>query len=176
MSAAMVWIPVALVAAAVMELWAGLLHARLWHRALWGVHRSHHRQGERGLEANDALSVLHAPLAIALILYGCAGAAGLLREVAFGVGIGMTMFGAAYLVVHDGLVHGRLPVGALGRIPYFARVAEAHRVHHATGRAPHGLFLGPAELRRAAASLRLSAEDRSRAAAEPREASRSSLP
>lgn len=164
MSAALVWIPVSLAVAVAMELWAGLLHGRIWHQALWGIHRSHHRRGATGLEANDALSVLHAPIAIALILYGCAGAAGPLREAAFGVGIGMTMFGAAYLVVHDGLVHGRLPVRALGRIPYFARVARAHRVHHATGHAPYGLFLGPWERRRAPVSEapRLNAGDRSR--------------
>ncbi len=100
-----------------MELWAALLHGRIWHGLLWRVHRSHHRLrrlGER-LEANDALSLLHAPIAITLILYGCRGAEGIAREVAFGVGLGMTLFGIAYLVVHDGMVHGRLPVQGLLR-------------------------------------------------------------
>jgi beta-carotene 3-hydroxylase len=150
MTSAAIWIPVALVMAALMELWAGLLHGRFWHRVLWPVHRSHHRKRRGRFEANDALSALHAPIAIALILYGCMAAESPLREVAFGVGIGMTLFGVAYLVVHDGLAHGRLPVQFLGRIPFFARVRDAHRVHHGGGRAvPYGFFLGPQELERA---------------------------
>ncbi|MRG94234.1 sterol desaturase family protein [Polyangium spumosum] len=147
MSSALVWIPVALAVAAGMELWAMLLHGRVWHSLLWRLHRSHHRKRRGLLEANDALSVLHAPIAIAAILHGCVAAPSLVREVVFGVGIGMTLFGAAYLVVHDGLVHGRLPVQALAKIPYFARVRDAHLVHHAKGaRGPYGLFLGPWEL------------------------------
>jgi beta-carotene 3-hydroxylase len=158
MSSALVWIPVALVVACFMELWAMLLHGRVWHSLLWRIHRSHHRKRRGAFEANDALSLLHAPIAATLIIYGCAAAPSLLRDLAFGVGIGMSLFGVAYLVVHDGLVHERLPVGALARIPYFARVRDAHRVHHKKGaRGPYGLFLGPWELaREARASIRTS--------------------
>lgn len=147
MSALVVWIPVALAVAVVMELWAMLLHGRVWHSWLWRVHRSHHRKRRGTFEANDALSTLHAPIAIVAILYGCLAAPSMWREVVFGVGIGMTMFGVAYVVVHDGLVHGRLPVEVLARIPYFARVRDAHRLHHKKGaRGPYGLFLGPWEM------------------------------
>jgi beta-carotene 3-hydroxylase len=136
------WIPVAVLVAMVMEPWAALLHGRLWHGPMWGLHRSHH-EPKRGWELNDALSAAHAPVAIVLIVYGCEAAPGALREVAFGVGVGMTAFGLAYLVVHDGFVHQRLPVAFLGRWKYFRRVASAHGVHHRTGGAPNGLFAGP---------------------------------
>jgi beta-carotene 3-hydroxylase len=147
---ALVWMPVALCVAAAMDLWAALLHGRVWHAWLWSIHRSHHdprRPGAR-FEANDALSVLHAPIAIALILVGCKAGPGFAREAAFGVGVGMTLFGMAYLVVHDGLVHGRLPVQFLLRLRYFRGVARAHRVHHTgvAGGAPYGLFFGRWEL------------------------------
>jgi beta-carotene 3-hydroxylase len=146
-SSALIWAPVALVVAAAMEPWAMLLHGRVWHHRLWFIHRSHHRARRGRFEHNDALSALHAPMAIALILYGCAATPGALREVVFGAGVGMTLFGLAYVIVHDGLVHGRLPVGRLAKIPYFARVRDAHRIHHDRGgRAPFGLFLGPYEL------------------------------
>jgi beta-carotene 3-hydroxylase len=137
------WIAAALLTFAAMEGWAALLHGQVWHRVLWFMHRSHHRRRRGRFEKNDALSVLHAPIGAALVIYGCAGAPGLLRDLAFGVGIGMTLFGVAYVLVHDGLVHGRLPVSALGRIPYLARVRDAHLVHHRRGAAPYGLFLGP---------------------------------
>ena len=144
-----IWAPTAIVVAVAMELWAALLHGRVWHTILWRIHRSHHRVRRGRFEANDALSMLHAPIAIAAILYGCRAEPGALREIVFGVGIGMSAFGVAYLVVHDGLVHGRLPVAALGRLRYFARVRDAHLVHHAHAGGPYGLFLGPWEPRRA---------------------------
>ncbi len=147
---ALVWLPVAVVVAVAMDLWAAFLHGRVWHSLLWSVHRSHHTPRPAGsrFEANDALSVLHVPPAIALILFGCVGSPGVPREVAFGVGMGMSLFGLAYLLVHDGLVHGRLPVQFLMRLRYFRGVARAHRVHHegTAGGAPYGLFLGRWEL------------------------------
>lgn len=147
MSSALVWVPVALVVAAAMEPWAMVLHGRVWHHRLWFIHRSHHRDRRGRFEPNDALSALHAPVAIALILHGCVAAPSVLRDITFGAGLGMTLFGIVYVIVHDGLVHGRLPAGRLARIPYFVRVRDAHRVHHERGgRAPFGLFLGPYEL------------------------------
>ncbi len=147
---ALLWLPIAAVTAVAMDLWAALLHGRVWHAWMWPVHRSHHQPRRGSFEANDALSVLHAPLAIALLLWGCASRPTVLREVAFGVGLGMSVFGLAYLVVHDGLVHGRLPVRVLLRLAYFRSVVRAHRVHHATIPAgpPYGFFLGPRELAR----------------------------
>src|SRR4051794_34538101 len=105
MSSAIVWIPIAIVVALAMEPWAALLHGRVWHHGLWTVHRSHHQRRRGRFERNDALSALHAPIAIVLILYGCRAAPGLARDIAFGIGIGMTAFGLAYVVCHDGFVH-----------------------------------------------------------------------
>jgi hypothetical protein len=51
-------------------------------------------------------------------------------------GLGITLFGMAYMFVHDGLVHRRFPVGPIANVPYFRRVAAAHQVrsgdHHST--------------------------------------------
>lgn len=144
----LVSVAVAAIVAPLMELWARFLHGRIWHGVLLPIHESHHRDRKGRFEANDVLSVTHAPIAAALVVIGCmmhglAGAA--LR----GAGIGMTLFGIAYVVVHDGLVHGRLPVQGLARFRFFRRVRGAHRVHHRTGGAPYGLFAGPSELSRA---------------------------
>jgi beta-carotene 3-hydroxylase len=150
---ALVWVPVALVVAVAMDLWAALLHGKVWHGWLWAIHRSHHApQPEGGLEANDALSLLHAPLAIALIVVGCVAAPTVARELAFGTGVGMSAFGLGYLVVHDGLCHGRLPVGFLLRLRVFRGIVRAHRVHHTgtSGGAPFGFFFGVRELERRA--------------------------
>jgi beta-carotene 3-hydroxylase len=145
-----VWLPCAVLSALAMELWAGLLHGRVWHGALWPIHRSHHARRRGRFEANDVLSALHAPVAVTAIVYGCVGPSGWVREVVYGAGIGMSAFGLSYAIVHDGLVHGRLPVRGLLRWRYFREVARAHRVHHAgvEGARPFGLFLGPRELAR----------------------------
>lgn len=154
---ALVWIPVALVVAVAMDVWAALLHGNVWHGWLWAIHRSHHAphpgSGPRPrLEANDALSLLHAPLAIALIVVGCVAEPTVGREIAFGAGVGMSAFGLGYLIVHDGLCHGRLPVGFLLRLRMVRGIVRAHRVHHTgtAGGAPFGFFFGVRELERRA--------------------------
>ena len=139
---------VALPVAMAMEPWARLLHGRVWHHALWRIHRSHHAHRHGRFEANDALSAAHAPIAAALVMVGC-NLHGPAAAITIGIGAGMTLFGISYVVVHDGLVHGRLPVGFLARFAWLRRIRNAHRIHHARGAAPYGLFLGPRELTRA---------------------------
>ncbi len=144
----------ALVVACAMEAWAALLHSRAWHGPMWPIHRSHHERRRGRFEANDALSALHAPIAAGLVVWGCQPPHGIARAIAIGAGVGMTLFGAAYVVCHDGFVHRRLPVGWLARVPYFANVARAHRVHHALGGAPYGFFAAPLTMRRSKAHER----------------------
>jgi beta-carotene 3-hydroxylase len=133
-----------------MEVWSRFLHRRMWHGPFWRLHRSHHAPKGRW-EANDLLPLSHAPVAAGLILYGCLGAEGVGREVCFGVGMGMTVFGMAYVAVHDGVIHRRLPTGPLGRLPGMARIREAHLAHHRRAGPPFGMFFGPSELARARA-------------------------
>ncbi len=141
-----VWLAAGLPVLLAMEPWSRVLHGRVWHGPLFVVHRSHHRPRLGRFEWNDVLSGTHAPVAIALILFGCLAEPGVAREVAFGGGLGMTLFGLSYMLVHDGLVHGRIPVGPLAKSAFLQRVKEAHlRHHHNGGRAPYGLFLGPWE-------------------------------
>ncbi|TNE92216.1 MAG: beta-carotene hydroxylase [Deltaproteobacteria bacterium] len=143
----LVWITVAVLTAVLMEPWAAFVHRVLWHGPLWSWHESHHVETEGWFEANDTFALMHAIPAIVLIVGGCEwqGSA-LAANVAFGVGIGMTMFGASYALVHDGLVHERLPVKFLLRWRWFRRIRGAHRRHHTGGGYPYGLFWGPTEL------------------------------
>lgn len=138
----------ALVVAALMDGWAALLHGVIWHGPLYFLHESHHTPRRGWFERNDVLSLLHAPIAIALVVYGSEHVASTRGRIALGAGIGMTAFGLGYVLVHDGLVHKRLPVAFLARIPGLGAVARAHRVHHtgARGGAPYGLFSGPLEM------------------------------
>ncbi|KAG6509973.1 beta-carotene hydroxylase 2, chloroplastic-like isoform X2 [Zingiber officinale] len=134
-------------AAVGMELWARWAHRALWHASLWPMHESHHRPRDGPFELNDVFAVINAVPAISLMAYGLLHR-GLFPGLCFGAGLGFTLFGIAYMFVHDGLVHRRFPVGPIANVPYFRRVAAAHQIHHTHkfGGVPYGLFLGPKEL------------------------------
>ncbi|KAI5082164.1 hypothetical protein GOP47_0001907 [Adiantum capillus-veneris] len=130
-----------------MEYWARWAHDALWHDSLWSMHESHHRPRDGPFELNDIFAIINAVPAIALMAYGFFHR-GLIPGLCFGAGLGITVFGIAYMFVHDGLVHRRFPVGPIADVPYFQKVAAAHQLHHADKfkGVPFGLFLGPQEL------------------------------
>nr|CAC95130.2 beta-carotene hydroxylase [Crocus sativus] len=134
-------------AAVGMEFWARWAHRALWHASLWHMHESHHRPREGPFELNDVFAIINAVPAIALLNFGFFHR-GLLPGLCFGAGLGITLFGIAYMFVHDGLVHRRFPVGPIADVPYFQRVAAAHQIHHSEKfeGVPYGLFMGPKEL------------------------------
>ncbi|KAL6990490.1 Phospholipase A2 crotoxin acid subunit CA [Sarracenia purpurea var. burkii] len=134
-------------AAVGMEYWARWAHRALWHDSLWHMHESHHRPREGPFELNDVFAIINAVPAIALLSFGFFHK-GLLPGLCYGAGLGITVFGIAYMFVHDGLVHKRFPVGPIANVPYFRRVAAAHQLHHSDKfkGVPFGLFLGPTEV------------------------------
>ncbi|KAM7267188.1 hypothetical protein ACFE04_009354 [Oxalis oulophora] len=131
-----------------MEFWAIWAHKALWHASLWHMHESHHKPREGPFELNDVFAIINAVPAIAFLAYGFFSD-GLLPALSFGTGLGITLFGMAYMFVHDGLVHKRFPVGPIANVPYFRKVAAAHQLHHSEkfNGVPYGLFLGPKELK-----------------------------
>ena len=130
-----------------MEFWARWAHKDLWHASLWDWHESHHLPREGLWEKNDVFAITNAAPAIGLMLYGLLNQ-GIVPGMAFGTGLGITIFGIAYMFVHAGLVHKRFPTGGLEEVPYLKRVAVAHQLHHTEkyDGVPWGLFLGPQEL------------------------------
>nr|QBC36226.1 beta-carotene hydroxylase 1 [Petunia x hybrida] len=134
-------------AAVGMEYWARWAHKALWHASLWHMHESHHKPREGPFELNDVFAIINAVPAIALLNFGFFHK-GLVPGLCFGAGLGITVFGMAYMFVHDGLVHKRFPVGPIANVPYFRKVAAAHSLHHSEKfeGVPYGLFLGPKEL------------------------------
>ncbi|CAM6056999.1 unnamed protein product [Sphagnum tenellum] len=134
-------------AAVGMEFWARWAHQALWHASLWNMHESHHKPRQGPFELNDIFAIINAVPAITLMAIGFFNH-GFVPGLCFGGGLGITMFGMAYMFVHDGLVHQRFAVGPIADFPYLQKVAAAHQLHHADlfGGVPYGLFLGPKEL------------------------------
>jgi beta-carotene 3-hydroxylase len=133
-----------------MEPLTALVHRFVMHGFGMGWHRSHHEPPRRALEANDLFPVVFAAATIVLLSVGVyvPGAPSVLVP----IGIGVTAYGAAYLLVHDVVIHRRLTFLPLPDA-LLRQWRAAHNVHHLFARAPYGFLapVVPAELRRRAA-------------------------
>ena len=111
--------------ATAMELVAWAVHKYVMHGWGWAWHRDHHEPGGRRWERNDLYALVFAAIAIVLMWPGPSAAS-------WWVGAGLAVYGALYALLHDGLVHRRLPIGWTPRRGYLRRLVQAHRLHHAT--------------------------------------------
>lgn len=151
---------VCLVTIAVMEGVAWAMHRYLMHGPLWFIHRSHHERRTGWFELNDAYGLLFALASIACIHFGQEG-----RPVMLGIGLGLLGYGCVYFLLHDVLVHRRVPHRFTPQDGYLARVVQAHHLHHATrgrdGCVSFGFIYAPRpeHLRRMLAEIRRQAKD-----------------
>lgn len=122
-----------------MEVAAWWIHKHVMHGWGWAWHRSHHAPREAWFERNDLYAVVFAGMAIVLIALGSHWPA---LEPLRWVGAGMTLYGLLYFLVHDGLVHRRLPLRWVPRSGYLKRLYQAHRLHHALDRHGAGVSFG----------------------------------
>lgn len=109
-----------------MELFAWVIHKYVMHGPGWGWHESHHTETEGVFEKNDLYAVVFSFIAAAFFIIGSMGVSWL-----WYLGLGLTIYGILYGVVHDGLVHRRLPFPRKARGSYMKRLVQAHRLHHA---------------------------------------------
>ncbi len=138
------------VAFVAMEAVSYLAHRFVMHGFGMGWHRSHHRRTVSRFEKNDLFPVV---FAAGTILAMTAGATLPSLRLLYTVGIGVTVYGAAYAFVHDVYIHGRL--GRLPQMGLFEWLKESHRIHHLFGGEPYGMLLPivPRSLRTRAATL-----------------------
>jgi len=140
---------IAVLAFLAMEPVTAATHRWVMHGIGEFLHRSHHGRIASRFEANDWYPVM---FAAAVNLGFFAG----FNWNGFGslvpVGVGVTLYGAAYALVHDVYIHGRLGWFAGRRVAVFDRLGEAHRIHHLYNAAPYGMLLPvvPADLRQRA--------------------------
>ncbi len=123
--------------AAAMELVAWAVHRFIMHGWGWGWHRSHHSPRRGVFEKNDLYAVVFAALALALIVLGPR-----LAWPLYQIGLGMTVYGVLYSILHDGMVHRRWPFPALQRQRYLQRLVQAHHLHHAVKEKDGGVSFG----------------------------------
>jgi beta-carotene 3-hydroxylase len=131
----------------VMEPITYVTHRWLMHGVGIRLHRSHHRHFPVGkFEANDWFPVMFASIVM------CGLAVGFnVRDLSalVPIGVGVTLYGAAYAFVHDGYTHRRIPGFRTRRVATLDRLADAHRLHHRFNSEPYGMLLPfiPARIR-----------------------------
>ena len=122
-----------------MEGVAWLTHKYLMHGLLWVLHKDHHKKDTEGfLEFNDSFFLIFAiPGILCLALGSFYG-----NMVALCIGIGITVYGAAYFFVHDIFIHQRFKVFRNADHWYFKAIRRAHKMHHKHLTREHGECFG----------------------------------
>lgn len=125
----MIFASVVLLAFIGMEGVAWASHRYIMHGFGWGWHASHHQVRKGIFEKNDLFGLVFSLIAISCMAAGVfwGGA----WKYALAVGLGMTLYGAAYLFLHDMLVHKRFGVNLHPKSGYLRAVMRSHRLHHA---------------------------------------------
>lgn len=117
----------ALLAFVAMEAVAWLTHKYIMHGPLWILHKDHHNKESKGwFEHNDFFFLIFALPGIAALYTG------MLNEYnfIFWIGLGITIYGLAYFLVHDIFIHRRLKIFPRTEITYLKAIRKAHKIHH----------------------------------------------
>ena len=103
-----------------------LTHRFVMHGFLWYLHRDHHQKGPGLFEKNDAFFLIFAiPSWLSIML----GLQHKNYEVA-AVGFGIALYGLAYFIVHEVIIHQRFKWFTRSNNIYVRSIRWAHKMHH----------------------------------------------
>jgi beta-carotene 3-hydroxylase len=129
---------------AAMEFSGWAIHKYLMHGPLWVIHKTHHQPSKSFFELNDLFSVLFGSIAMLLILLGVEE-----LDYRFWMGVGISLYGVLYFILHDVLVHRRLKWFDRPKNSFLKGIFRAHQAHHRTNQkedaVSFGLFVVPKE-------------------------------
>lgn len=111
----------------VMEGVTWLTHKYIMHGLLWMLHEDHHQPRRKVFEKNDWFFVIFAVPAMLLFAAGTYVPG---KQFLFFIGLGITLYGAAYFIVHDIVIHQRFRLFTRSRNFYVRAIRKAHKVHH----------------------------------------------
>lgn len=102
-------------------------HKFVMHGFLWYLHEDHHQPKYQNiLEKNDAFFVIFAIPSIALFYFGLEP----VLNFKFFIGLGILLYGIAYFLVHDVLIHQRFKWFKHTKNKYLIGLRKAHKIHH----------------------------------------------
>ncbi|HAV25366.1 MAG TPA: carotene hydroxylase [Bacteroidetes bacterium] len=110
-----------------MEFVAWFAHKYVMHGFLWYLHKDHHQHEPGFWEKNDAFFIIFAIPSATCYIVGSA-VAGMFPL--FFIGVGISLYGIAYFLVHDIFIHQRFKVFTRTKNKYLKAIRKAHKVHH----------------------------------------------
>jgi beta-carotene 3-hydroxylase len=110
-----------------MEAVAWLAHKYIMHNVLWVLHKDHHQPNQNShFEKNDFFFLIFATPGIIFIYLGFEQH----FNYYFWIGLGISLYGFAYFIIHDVFIHQRLKWLRNSNFFYFKAIRKAHKMHH----------------------------------------------
>jgi beta-carotene 3-hydroxylase len=108
-----------------MEFMAWFTHKFVMHGLLWYLHRDHHQGHEGFFEKNDAFFLIFAVPSAYCYMTGLMN-----HDFRLYIGIGISLYGLAYFLVHDIIIHQRFKLFRNWNNKYILGIRRAHKIHH----------------------------------------------
>ncbi|MDH5367876.1 MAG: sterol desaturase family protein [Cyclobacteriaceae bacterium] len=109
-----------------MELVAWSLHKYVMHKFMWNVHKDHHIPNNKKFQRNDFFALVFGIPSWLLIMFGIMAGC----DFRLYMGIGITLYGICYVLIHDGLIHQRFKVFPNTKSIYLQALKKGHWAHH----------------------------------------------
>ncbi len=110
-----------------MECVTWFTHKYVMHGFMWYFHADHHQpKYNHVFERNDIFFVIFALPSIVLFYLGAKADFNYL----FFIGLGITLYGFCYFMIHDVLIHQRFKWFKHTKNKYLIGLRKAHKVHH----------------------------------------------
>ena len=122
----LIYILIALATFCVMEFVAWATHKYLMHNWLWFLHEDHHTRSTGFFEKNDSFFLIFAIPSWLSIMFGSMHE----RYWLVSIGVGIAMYGLAYFIVHDIIIHQRFKIFTRSKNRYVKVLRWAHKMHH----------------------------------------------
>lgn len=137
----LLYVLITLGTAAFMEFVAWFAHKYVMHGFLWNWHEDHHKphyEEDGFFEKNDLFFLVFAiPSALAYIVGSSTSHFWL-----FFVGVGISIYGLIYFLIHDVYIHQRFKWFRQLDSPYSRAILRAHGAHHAKQHKEQGESFG----------------------------------
>ena len=108
-----------------MEFMAWFTHKFVMHGFLWYLHRDHHQGHEGFFEKNDAFFLIFAVPSAYCYITGLMN-----NDFRLFIGIGISLYGFAYFLVHEIIIHQRFKLFTRSNNKYIKAIRWAHKMHH----------------------------------------------
>lgn len=124
----MIWLyfSLTLTVFAAMEGVTWVTHKYVMHGFLWYLHKDHHQPSGHIFEKNDFFFLIFAFPSWLCIMLGTFHQ----NYYAVSIGVGIAMYGAAYFLVHEIIIHQRFKLFTRSNNNYIKVLRWAHKMHH----------------------------------------------